>query len=155
MPIEILNLAYEILQHYKNHIDNNQVHVDSQEEYLKKINPTVLIVKIFRNIFIGKYIQFGSLISMNKNYFQDILYSMCDLIFSIKLENILNYLSKTNVFYYILKVVFCEYVNYINPEFYKFGDFLVKLIQEGIDSLNNIVLITTHQIVLIFFTHFY
>lgn len=84
---------------------------------------------------------------MNKSFVQGILFSLCELILCIKCETILNYLNKTNVCIYILKVVFCEYANFLNPEFFKFSEVLIKLLEEGIDSLDNITLITTHQIV--------
>ncbi len=76
-----------------------------------------------------------------------ILLSLCEIVFSLKLENILSYLNKANVVFYIIKVIFCEYGNYLNEDFYKFGESLINLLHEGVDSLDNVSLITTHQIV--------
>ena len=76
-----------------------------------------------------------------------ILISLCEIVFSLRLENILSYLNKANVCFYIIKVIFCEYANYVNEDFYKYGESLINLLHEGVDSLDNITLITTHQIV--------
>jgi hypothetical protein len=75
--------------------------------------------------------------------------NILDLITSVKIENFLGYISKTNIAYYLIKIIFCEYIQYLNVEDYfkKYLDCVMNLIDEGLESLDNVALITTHQIV--------
>jgi hypothetical protein len=148
MPVQLLNLICEIMANFKKYLLG--LTLGDKDDYLKHVKPVIILMRIFRNMFINRYIPFGSLISMNQNYIVEILFSLCELIFSIKLENLLGYVAKSNVTYSIVKIVFCEYVSYL--DFQKFSQFmpgLVKLVEEGIECLDNVALIHTHQIVTI------
>jgi len=142
----MLNLVHEVMGIYQ-----NSVSIDVKDDYLKHIKPSIILLKIFKNFFIGRFLHFGSYIQNEHNLKQveTMFINICDLIISIKFENFLGHISKTNIAYYLIKVIFYEYVGYLNIEekFTKYFDFIVKLINEGLESLDNVVLITTHQIV--------
>jgi hypothetical protein len=143
----LLNLIYDTMKNYKNYMLNVTIG-DSNDQYKKLIKPVILFLRIFKNLFSGKYIHFGTIASVNPNLIEEIFQLLCQLMFSIKIEDFLGYIKKTNVGYYIIKLTFCEYVKFINSEnFAQYVDIVLKLIEEGLESLDNVSLITTHQIV--------
>lgn len=131
---------------FKNYLST--LPLEAKDDYKTHIRPVLKIIKIFKNLFLGRYIHFGSLISMNLQIVEEMFLNLCELICSIKLENFLGHISKTNVAYYLLKVVFCEYIGYLNlDKFSNYLNVLMKMIEEGLESLDNVALISTHQIV--------
>jgi hypothetical protein len=146
MPIQLLNLVYEVMCNFKNYL--LKLTISDKDDYLKHVKPVIILMRAFRNLFIYRYIPFGALLSINQNYVVEILYNLCELVFSIKLENLLGYVSKVNVAYSVIKIVFCEYLGYLDLQ--KFSHFcpnLMKLVTEGLECLDNVALIQTHQIV--------
>lgn len=67
----------------------------------------------------------------------------------------MGYITKTNVFYYILKYIYCENSSILKTDFFfKYFDLLMNLIEEGVESLDNVALISTHNIVIFFIFKF-
>ncbi len=146
MPIQILNLVYEVMSNFKNYL--LKLTLNDKDDYLKHVKPVIIIMRAFRNLFTYKYIPFGTLLSINPSYVVEILYNLSELVFSIKLENLLGYVSKVNVAYSIVKIIYCEYLGCFDlKKFSPFCPNLIKLVSEGLECLDNVSLIQTHKIV--------
>lgn len=146
LPVQFLNLACSMLTTYKYYLST--LPLDAKDDYIKHIKPVCLFIKIFKQFFLGRFVHFGSIISINASMIEDMFINLCELIFSIKLENFMGYIYKTNTAYYLLKVIFCEYINHFNYEkFSVYIDPLMKMIEEGTDSLDNVAIISAHQII--------
>ena len=60
------------------------------------IKPLSLIFRIYDNMINGKYLQFLSIISMDKNFADDLVGKLIDLSFILKIEEINGYNKKFN-----------------------------------------------------------
>jgi hypothetical protein len=134
-----------------NDLKTNNTIVDNNEYYLRNIKPVSLILRIFKNIFSGRYIHIGSFIQLKEEMIMNIFKYLCDLMCSLKLEDFMGYLNKMNSAYYLIKVIFCDYSDFVKFEcFYIYIDYIMKIIDEGIECLDNVAVISVHNIVRIY-----
>jgi hypothetical protein len=145
MLIQIMTDFFETYYAYSNEmVSQNQI---GQEFYKLMIKPKALIFEIFKNIFEGNYIQFNIIKETKPEALQRLFKVTTNLIFSIKLEDIIGHISKLNSIYYVIKVIFCYHIDIASLENDSDFDKIIQLVSEGIDSLDNCCIILSHSLV--------
>ena len=145
MLIQLMTDFFETYYAYSNElVSQNQISLDF---YKLMIKPKSLIFEIFKNIFEGNYIQFNIIKETKPEVLQRLFKVITNLIFSIKLEDIIGHISKLNSIYYVIKVIFCYHIDIASLENENDFDKVIQLVSEGIDSLDNCCVILSHSLV--------
>jgi hypothetical protein len=137
----------EAFLQYSNEISLNLV---GAQVYQYIIKPKAIIFHIFKNIFESNYIQFNMLKEAKPEILPRLFKVITNLIFSIKLEDIIGYISKLNPIYYVIKVIFCYHIDIVSLDNEENFDKVIQLAEDGLDSLDNTCIILTHSLVQIF-----
>ena len=146
-PVFLLNLIINIIENYyetdKCLIENENSHI----EYENRIKPRIIIFQIFINIFKENYIQINIIQETNQTLLQKLFNLIIEMLLSIKVESILSHFPKANLVYSVIKVVFNKYIDLVSLNKDEDFDIVIKYIEEGIDSLDNICILSTYNIV--------
>jgi hypothetical protein len=120
------------------------------KRYDYHIRPVVVIFEVIINAFQGNYLQLSQMCNDNSYTIKTLFKSLVQLICSIKLEDYQSYIKKTFVTFDIIKIIFCDYIQYAELEDKSYFDTVMNLIVEGVDSLDNKCIMKCHTIVMIF-----
>ena len=103
----------------------------------------------------GKYLQFLSIISMDKNFADDLVGKLIDLSFILKIEEINGYNKKFNSLFNVISYLFCDFHNFIKVENQIENlEKLFILVLDGIDSCNPFFSMVSHKIIFYFCSKF-
>jgi hypothetical protein len=149
-PIFLLDLISNLIENYYEtdkyliKVDNNHV------EYENRIKPRTLIFQMFVNLFYGDYIQFNLIQEINLNLLQKLFKFIIEMLLSINVEDFLAHISKANIVYSVIKIIFNKYIEIASLNKDEDFDTVIKYLEEGIDCLDNVCIVITHNIVILY-----
>jgi hypothetical protein len=131
----------------KYYLPNNIALADTKK-YDLHIKPVCMIFHTFTNLIQGGYLIINHIITDKKEIFKGVLKNIVYLQYSIKVEDYHSYIIKTVVVYDIIKILFCDYINYIELDDKCYFDTVMCLLEEGIDSLYVKCVMSCHNMVI-------
>jgi hypothetical protein len=124
---------------------------------MKVIKPMSLLFRIYSNMYFGKYIHFGTIFSLHQSLADKVLLSLgafyCNPL--VRIEEFVSFNRKLSHAYPILKMILCDFHVYIEKNYiWLMLPNFIALIEEGVQSLNNMSMLKSMNIVKIYFLNF-
>ena len=106
-PYNLITLSKELLCHY--YKIAKEISIKNEEDkYRYQILPISLFTKILYNMF--SIIQMSLLVNSSYEFIKTLFTLLSEMIFSIKSEDVYAYNKELNHIFYVIKVIFCDYV---------------------------------------------
>lgn len=142
---DIFKIAVETLSIFCNYFAQAKSHIT--DTYHSQIKPICKILSIFVNIFTGNYVNIGSYFKMNPKLVLGVFKNLTEIMLSIRVEDVSSYLKKTKMVFKLIKCFYNDFYSIFLPIHNEAFDYLVKIVEEGTQSLESVSLVCSYEIV--------